>query len=154
MNIFILDEDIEKCATYHVDRHIVKMPLESAQMLCTTINLCGGTSPYKSAHINHPCTIWARQSKQNYVWLCKLGKQLCKEYTYRYNKVHACEQVIDFCIKNIPEQLENKGLTTFAEAMDISYKLENPVLSYRNYYRQGKKHLFSWKKREIPPFIG
>jgi len=154
VNIFILDTDsIEKCAEYHVDRHVVKMPLETAQMLCSTINLLGGQSPYKTAHANHPCTIWARQSKENYLWLCKLGKALCKEYSYRYEKTHSCEAVIEYCEKNIPETLPTIGLTKFAEAMDDMYKLENPVLSYRNYYKQGKKHLFSWKKREVPPFL-
>jgi hypothetical protein len=56
-------------------------------------------------------------------------------------------------MNNIPEQLEDKGLTKFAEAMDSIYKLENPLLSYRNYYKQGKTHLHSWKKREKPTFI-
>lgn len=153
MNIFILSENIKECATYHVDKHIVKMPLETAQMLCTTINVMGGESPYKSAHINHPCSIWARESKSNFLWLCELGKELCREYTYRYGKIHSCEKVIDYCYQNVPENLEDKGLTKFAEAMDDMYKLENPILSYRKYYVEGKKHLHSWKKREIPNFI-
>jgi hypothetical protein len=153
MNIFVLDEDIKKCAIYHVDRHIVKMPLESAQMLCTAINIYGGVSPYKTAHLNHPCSIWVRESRSNFIWLCNLGLALCHEYTFRYGKVHSCESVIKFCMNNIPEQLEDKGLTKFAEAMDSIYKLENPLLSYRNYYKQGKTHLHSWKKREKPTFI-
>ena len=37
MNLFYLDEDLDKCAEYHVDKHIVKMPLEAAQLLCTAI---------------------------------------------------------------------------------------------------------------------
>lgn len=153
MNIFVLSENIKECATYHVDKHIVKMPLETAQMLCTTINVMGGESPYKSAHINHPCSIWARQSKSNFLWLCELGKELCREYTYRYGKIHSCEKVIDYCYQNVPLNLEDKGLTRFAEAMDDMYKLENPILSYRKYYIEGKKHLHSWKKRQIPNFI-
>ena len=37
MNLFYLDEDLDKCAEYHVDKHIVKMPLEAAQLMCTTV---------------------------------------------------------------------------------------------------------------------
>ena len=37
MNLFYLDEDFDKCAQYHVDKHIVKMPLEAAQLLCTAV---------------------------------------------------------------------------------------------------------------------
>ena len=37
MNLFYLDEDLDKCAEYHVDKHIVKMPLEAAQLLCTAV---------------------------------------------------------------------------------------------------------------------
>ena len=37
MNLFYLDENLDKCAEYHVDKHIVKMPLEAAQLLCTAI---------------------------------------------------------------------------------------------------------------------
>ena len=58
LNIFVLDRDIPTCARYHADQHVVKMILESAQMLCTVINLSGGRSPYKSTHPQHPCTLW------------------------------------------------------------------------------------------------
>lgn len=35
MNIFILDNDLVKSVEYHVDSHVVKMPLEAAQLACT-----------------------------------------------------------------------------------------------------------------------
>ena len=84
MNIFILDKNLDKCAEYHVDKHIVKMPLEAAQMLCTNhwIEKYLGhvpqkltkeewavikeaktnpvrDFPYLPTMYNHPCTIWA-----------------------------------------------------------------------------------------------
>ena len=37
MNLFYLDEDIDKCAEYHVDKHIVKMQLEAAQLITTAL---------------------------------------------------------------------------------------------------------------------
>jgi hypothetical protein len=152
MNIFVLHTNPTICAKWHVDRHIVKMPLESAQMLCTALNINGVKSPYKSAHINHPCSIWVRQSFDNYMWLCTLAKELCKEYTFRYGKIHACQSVIDYAIENVPD-IPKIGLTPFALAMDDVYKLENPILSYQNYYIKGKAHLHSWKKRKKPSFI-
>lgn len=155
MNIFVLDEDITLAAQSHVDKHVVKMPLETAQLLCTARQVCGestGTVPYKKTHTHHPCTKWAYASKSNYIWLCKLGLEICKEYTYRYNKIHKCEDIIINCISNTPN-ICDVGLTTFALAMDEECKIDNPILSYRNYYNMKKTHLFNWTKRKAPIWI-
>jgi hypothetical protein len=154
LNIFVLDEDVELAAQYHVDRHIVKMPLETAQMLCTTLHLSGYSSeiPYRATHANHPCSIWTRKTISNYMWLVDFGLALCREYTHRYDKTHKCQSIIEWCHKNVPD-LPSEGLTRFAEAMPDQYKKENPVYSYRNYYVDAKQHLFSWKKREEPWWI-
>jgi len=149
MNIFYLSEDITKCAEYHVDKHVVKMPLETAQLLCTVHWVSGGSAQYKKTHVNHPSSIWARHSIQNYRWLCLLGKALCHEYTYRYGKIHKCEAVIDWCIDNEPK-LPNIGFTAPTPAMADEFKLSNSLLSYRNYYVNGKSHLANWKKRNVP----
>lgn len=152
MNIFVLDNDITKAAQYHVDKHVVKMPLESAQMLCTARLLLGEspeTVPYRKAHPKHPCTLWATESVDNYLWLCDLGLALCKEYTYRYDKVHKCEAVINDCIDNIPT-MPDAGLTKHPQAMDDYCKLPDPVMGYRKYYNNEKNHLFSWKNRPKP----
>lgn len=149
MNIFYLSEDITKCAEYHVDKHVVKMPLETAQLLCTTHWVTGGSAQYKKTHANHPSCIWVRNSIQNYRWLCSLGKALCQEYTYRYGKIHKCEAVIDWCINNEPS-LPNTGFTEPTPAMDDIYKLSNSLSSYRNYYIHGKSHLVTWKNRDKP----
>ena len=69
MNIFVLDDNIEHCATYHCDKHVVKMTLETAQLLCSPFNQ--GDSPYRRTHYNHPCAIWTRESAGNYEWLYK-----------------------------------------------------------------------------------
>ena len=69
MNIFALDNDVKVAAQWHVDKHVVKMPLETAQMLCTARHELGEkpeSIPYKVAHKNHPCTIWCRNSSENY----------------------------------------------------------------------------------------
>ena len=158
MNIFILDNNLKKSARAHVDRHIVKMPLETAQLLCTARHELGEdaeTIPYRKTHTNHPCSIWARESLYNYVWLCRFGVALCREYTHRYSKVHKCEAVIDDCFLNIPDTSCFKTIykTPHPLAMDDEYKLSDPVLAYRNYYNQAKSHLHSWKHRRKPEWI-
>lgn len=153
MNIFYLDEETDKCAEYHVNSHVVKMPLETAQLLCSAHWATGETAPYKKTHINHPSAIWARQSKENYVWLVKLGFSLLQEYCFRYGRVHGCTRVIDWCSLNVPK-LPDLGFTPPTPAMGSEYIIPNNSLeSYRKYYREGKKHLHLWKNRNIPYWI-
>lgn len=152
MNIFVLDKDVKKASQYHVDKHIVKMPLETAQMLCTTHWITGNQAPYKATHLKHPCNLWLLKSIKNYEWLVELGLQLCKEYTFRYNKKHKCEEIINWCKDNKP-CLPNLEMTDFALAMPEEHKSIDAIESYRNYYIKDKKHLHNWTKREKPYFI-
>jgi hypothetical protein len=152
MNIFILDKDVKKCAQYHCDKHVVKMILETAQLLCGVHHVTAHDTahvPYKLSHKNHPCAIWARESFSNYVYLCELGLELCNEYTHRYGKRHKSLDVILWCIVNRPN-IPDKGLTEAAKAMPEEYKVKSVVESYRNYYRGDKSGFASWKMREIP----
>jgi hypothetical protein len=153
MNIFVLDTDVKKASEYHCDKHIVKMPLETAQMLCTAHSFCGlEITPYKPTHKNHPCNLWLIESIDNYRWLVELGLELCNEYSFRYGKTHKCQQVIQWCKDNEPK-IESKGITMFALAMPDEYKDENPITSYRNYYIHAKKHLHTWKNRNKPQWL-
>jgi hypothetical protein len=153
MNIFYLDKNPRVASHYHLDKHVVKMPLETAQILCTVQWLNGNEAPYKPTHKKHPCTLWTNNSIENYKWVCELGIELCKEYTHRYNKTHKCEEIIRWCIDNTPKLPEIKT-TEFALAMPDEFIVEKDVVqSYRNYYKYGKKHLHSWKNREIPTWI-
>lgn len=149
MNIFYLSEDVTECAESHVDKHIVKMPLETAQLLCTAHWVTGGSAKYKKTHVNHPSSVWVRQSILNYRWLCSLGKALCKEYTHRYGKIHKCEEVIDWCINNEPS-LPNYEFTEPTPAMGEEFIQSNTLSSYRNYYMKAKSHLATWKNRQKP----
>lgn len=155
MNIFFLDWDLKKCAQYHCDKHVVKMILETAQLLCGVHHMTPQVTtqvPYKLSHKNHPCSIWARESLSNYLTLCELGLELCKEYTYRYGKRHKSQDVIEWCLSNKPQILD-LGLTEPPKAMPDEYKTSNLIDSYRNYYRQGKNEIVSWKNREIPKWF-
>ena len=120
MNIFILDENPKKCAEYHNDKHVVKMILETAQLLCGVHHMVESKLdvPYKLSHKNHPCSIWARECIENYVWLCDLGMELCLEYTYRYGKRHKSQDIIEWCIINHPPIKEIGELTPFRLAMN------------------------------------
>lgn len=149
MNIFILDNDPAQAAIYHCDKHVVKMVLESAQMLCTNLNLAKVETPYKSCHMNHPCTIWARKTRSNFVWLCDLGLSLCMEYTYRYGKVHKSEEVIEYCY-SMRDTIQDGELTKFAQAMPEEFKDCDPVKAYRQFYIGEKKDFAVWSKRDIP----
>jgi hypothetical protein len=159
MNIFILDWDVKKCTQYHVDKHVVKMILETAQLLCGVHHVTDEVTakyrpstdqvPYKLSHKNHPCAIWARKSLSNYLYLCELGLELSKEYTHRYGKQHKSEMVILWCIMNKPN-IPDIGFTEPAKAMPDEFKVDSVVESYRNYYMGAKSDLAAWKNREKP----
>lgn len=146
MNIFVLDTCPRQAARYLCDKHIVKMVLESAQMLCTVHN---GIAPYKVAHKNHPCTIWTRTSMSNYNWLIEHGEEIGNEYTKRFGKHHKSSNVIEWCKVNRPPILD-LGLTEFAQAMPDKYKNTDAVLAYRTYYVNDKKDIAYWKRTETP----
>ena len=150
MNIFVLDNDIETCARLHIDKHVVKMILEYAQILSSVHHLSGGTAPYRLTHKNHPCNKWARESLSNYKWLTELGQALGREYTHRYGKVHKSAQVIDALpLPNIPDI----GLTTMPQAMPDEYKDEDVITAYRRFYNAEKIHFASYRNREWPEWL-
>jgi hypothetical protein len=142
MNIFVLDLHPEIAAQMLFDKHIVKMALETAQIL-STIN--GG--PYKPTHQKHPCTLWAGAFRDNYDWLVKHGIGICNEYTYRYGKTHKCEEII-YALQ-VPLNTLNSGESDFALAMPNEYKNADPVKAYREYYKS-KASFANWTKRPAP----
>jgi hypothetical protein len=150
MNIFFLDYDPKKCAQYHNDKHVVKMILETAQLLCGVHWVTGNEAPYKLSHKNHPCSIWTRSSLENYLWLCELGLELCIEYEYRYGKKHKTYDVIMWCILNKPN-ISDVEFTSPPLAMPDHCKVgNNPIKSYRNYYMTEKSSFCNWKQRDVP----
>ena len=153
MNIFYLDSDPKICAQYHCDKHVVKMILETAQLLCSAHHVTGGTAPYKLSHKNHPCSIWVRSSLSNYLYLCELGLALGEEYTYRYGKKHKSIEVIEWCLQNRPN-IHDVDFTSPPLAMGNEFKIGDDVIeSYRNYYKGAKSEIVSWKNREVPDWF-
>lgn len=156
MNIFLLDTDITKCAQYHCDKHIVKMPIEYAQILSTVAREFGFDNSYRETHKNHPCTKWAKLHGGNYSWLYKLALAVGEEYTYRYGRVHKSTQ---FIIDELPSTLGRDCDTHHSPLPNCTtFKDDNPQLNlvdkYRMYYIRDKADILSWKNREEPPFMG
>ena len=153
MNLFYLDESPEKCAAYHVDKHM-KMLLEACQLLCTTFHLQDIEAPYRKTHENHPSAIWTRTSRANFEWVISYATALAKEYSFRYDKRHKSTDVLEWA-KNRKDSLvfPREELTQFALAMQEQYKTNCPIQSYRNYYLGEKTHIFNWTKRPTPEWI-
>jgi hypothetical protein len=178
MNIFYLSHDAKQCAEMHVDKHVVKMLLEYAQLLSTAHRVLDGVLVvgvsktgrkqtqyvlnddrqsilYSATHVNHPSAVWVRQSVSNYMWLTNLLVELCAEYTYRYGKVHKCERdgLVKLLHQCIPDNIPLSGFTEPTPAMPDEYKTKSSIDSYRNYYNGAKTKMFSWKQRSIPEWV-
>lgn len=157
MNIFYLHDDPIMSAKAMTNKHIVKMIVESAQLLSTAHHILDGdnvipTRIYKPTHKNHPSAIWVRETIGNYLWLRNHLWALLDEYALRYNKKpsdHATWKVA-MSLKYPPINIKNDFNTTPIK-MAITNKnhivSNNGVLSYRNYYIAEKLKLDSDKKR-------
>ena len=175
MNIFYFDECPVKSAEAQPDKMLVKMPLETAQMLCTAhrmldhceVKLVPSKSGkrmvkryvldderenilYASAYINHPCTVWARQSSGNYEWLYVHFLALGMEYTYRYGKEHSSITDLAKSLMHLPKNIHKGDMTPLAQAMPDEYKNDNPVKAYRNYVIHEKNYAEWNQNRERP----
>lgn len=173
-----------------IDKHITKMPTESCQMLHTNImyfqyvakhgseptlkqlkhfHSVTGSELMKPAMLNHPSTIWARETPQNFLWLYRHAIALCDEYTVRYGKEHGTRKRIQQTPIEIIHDMERKfpsELTPVTIAMADEYRLDkyeyftkNPnntewdfvIDSYRHYYLEAKWVFASWKVKERRP---
>lgn len=152
MNVFYLENCPMLCAIAHCDKHVVKMILESAQMLSTAIHLKGDFAHLAPTHQNHPSSVWARSSRENYEWLCELAFWLCTEYTYRYGKVHSLQDYIEY-LNTKRFLFEESGFTEPPMAMPDHCKIGNSIESYRYYYKTEKKHLLKYTKRLEPIWL-
>jgi hypothetical protein len=149
VNIFVLDEDPERAARDHCDKHVIKMILESGQLLCAAHP--SETAPWKRTHYNHPCATWTRASRENYIWLARLGLELCAEYTRRYDKRHKSEDVLMWCAENIPTTIPEGPLTPFTVVIkNPAYHRNTAVESYRAYYLGDKIRFARWRYCKPP----
>lgn len=180
MNIFVLNKNTVKCAQEHCDKHVVKMILESCQLLSTAHRILDGEQYIKlskdnrklkawklldereellcaASHINHPCGVWCRENSANYLWLHSLAVQLCKEYTHRYKKHHLYERNgLLTELANVPANLkivEFQNPKTWVQAMPEEHKRESVEEAYQTYYIKEKERMLVWTKRNPPAWI-
>ena len=145
MNIFYLHSDPNKAAKYQYNKHVVKMILESAQMLCTAHHLldpCNSDDiPYKVAHKNHPSTIWVRQSAPHYLWLYFHMMELGNEYYKRYGKKHLTITKCEDILKRYPGGIFNVGFSEPPQCMPDQYKSNSAIHAYWQYYIAEKSNV-------------
>jgi hypothetical protein len=169
LNIFYLDTDPKQCAKYHCDKHVVKMIIEYGQILSTAHRVLVDnikTFPlpdviindvprglYKQAFVNHPSTIWARTTDQNYTYLFQLWKALCREYTHRYDKVHLTQQKLEYHVGHRPRNIPEGRRTPIPQCMPDDVKSCHGVSAYREYYNVYKSRFAKWTNRPIPDWF-
>ena len=153
MNIFHLHKDPKICAEYHCDKHVVKMILETAQMLSTAYrrNFGDNDDLYKTAYPKHPMTIWVGDSGGNFSWTMKLFEQLLNQYKIRYKKVHKTTRIFNLLNNNYKYWNELTGdFTDPPLCMPDDCKTDNVIDAYHNYYIHYKKDFATWKNRNTP----
>jgi hypothetical protein len=180
VNIFYLDHDPVLAACMHCDAHVVKMILETAQLLSTAHHVLGhvdqdwslfvkdvelprletftytivGQRVYGPTHVNHPCAVWVRESAGNYDWLWRLGMALLDEYKARYKRDHATRPVL-WTLERKPslppgEQSEPPCAMPYECKVEVD-GMWDAVASYRNYYNRAKQHLLKWSPPATQP---
>jgi hypothetical protein len=164
MNIFMLARGPIACARAHCDKHVVKMPLEYAEMLALAhwhreiasgkVQRVGYTTDSAwpkigKRHLNHPCSLWARASRQNYLALFNLFVATLDEYEFRYGREHSYRRFVD-TFYDVPTDLEASGLTRPYQAMPEQYRRRSAVEAYRLYYLAEKARFAKWTRRAPP----
>ena len=159
MNIFYLHPDAKIAAQMHCDKHVVKMLLETSQLLCTAhrelddSSFADDAGLYKATHKNHPSAVWVRQSRSNYRWTYALLIALCKEYTLRYGKTHKTQRLgIVGSLRRCPDNLPVGYFTAPPQCMPPEFHCDKPVKAYRDYYL-GKKMGFAVWKLKTPDWV-
>ena len=161
MNIFALHRNPVLAAQSVCDTHSSKMTLETMQMLASAAIRHGATpkqlpltdkgTPYKGGYHNHPCTVWAGDTRANYEWLCWHGIALSEEFYQRFGKHHSCSpKIIQMC--GLTHLIPEGDLTPFARAIkkdtypDLldTDVFPNTVVAYRIFYILDKRSFATW----------
>lgn len=151
MNIFYTDICPVKCAQNLDDKRVVKMALETAQLLSTAIHVRGGSATYKPTHVNHPCSVWARECVGNFTWAYEHFEALLAEYTHRYSKTHACAKLTREI--NDGRYLVRAGAMTRPAICTPGVDRGTTIDSYREYMRvkwASDKRTPMWTNRNNP----
>ena len=157
MNLFYVHEDPKTAAQSLCDKHVVKMILETAQMLSTAHRLSDTPQApfvYKMTHKNHPSTKWLRSSQIAYKWGLDHLQELFTEYTHRYGKIHKTEQEKLEHLKVIPKDLPELPFIDPPQCMYDECRGLDTIIAYRSYYRIRRTEIdMRWTNREIPAWL-
>ena len=160
MNIFHLHKDPKTCAEYHCDKHVVKMILETGQMLSTAyrrhFDECYfyNVDLYKTAYPRHPMTVWVGNSGGNFSWTMQLLEHLLQQYELRYNKVHTTSRIFYLLKNNLKYWQDLTGeFMRPPLCMPDKYKSEDYIKSYRDYYIGEKKRFAKYTAVDFPEFL-
>ena len=164
MNLFVLNLDPFVAARENCDKHIVKIPLEAAEMLGYTYIEKGtffeptpqinniDLFPFKM-HYNHPMSCWVRESQSNFGWTLNHLRGLLDEYTFRYGKKHSIEKSYNWVVKNklIFDEINKTEMPRcFGDFKSQIPTTQDVAKDYQKYYCIAKKGFVKWTKREIP----
>ena len=172
-NIFVVDDDPRVAARALCDEHVNKMITETAQMLSVAHRVLDGTPSrtrtktgrsklefilpgdldkilYKTSHLNHGCTVWARATDSNYRWLAEHGLEMAEEFVRRRGKRHKAGNLIESHLKLPPANIPKGPLTPFYLGMPERFHGPSAVDSYRKFYLECKPFA-SWKWGAPPP---
>ena len=152
MNIFYLSHDPVQAAQVQYNKHVVKMILETAQLLCTAHHILGSNIkiPYKATHKNHPSAIWVRSSAEAYMWAYEHMLALGAEYTKRYGKEHLTIAKCRDVLYTLPNNISNDPFAQPPQCMPDEYKVEgDSVAAYWNYYENEKHTIRNQNEQKI-----
>ena len=159
MNRFIIENDTDAIARSLCDQHIVKMPLEEAQMLCTSLwhhapEYAEEHDLYKPVHQKHPCTLWAMETRTNFSYAYDLYCSMLCEYHHRYGKWHGAGKhswAISRGIKLIPEGDMTPHPQCFSGHDDCKTDEDWPIVAYRAFYTLDKSSFARYNKGRNKP---
>ena len=157
MNLFYTSDNPQFAAQHQCDKHVVKMILETAQMLSTAHRLTETPQApfvYKMTHKNHPSTKWLRSSQIAYKWGLEHLEALLAEYRYRYGRIHKTQREKLQYLKVVPAALPDLPFTAPPQCIYDECKTEDTVQAYRNYYKARRSEIdMRWTKRSAPAWL-
>ena len=159
MNVFITDLNPIKAAQSLCDCHVVKMCLETTQLLSTHVQCLGHSHAgmYKPTHQNHPCRK-ALNEMQYLRWVCEHGVALFDEYHFRYGKQHKSRPVFNAAYLKLLDLrclAPVAGIEWAPQCMPPDYRGQDTVAAYRAYYHEKATTLsrFAYTRREQPEWL-
>ncbi len=106
MNLFATSASPERSARALDDRRVIKMAVESAQLLSTAMWLRGLPAPYRPTHRYHPAVAWTRTNRASFTWVYRHFLALGAEYARRFGRQHAsmrCSAAFRAAIPRFPK---------------------------------------------------